>query len=125
LRDGEPSAADELAALAGQVRRLRPDWRDAEAFYEARSEITGALMRLSRRLALQPVPPLRPLRPVPVRVVPLRPVLRIGPPVAPPPATPPRPRRQRHHRYPLPPRSADQPQLQLEETTWKMTQSRP
>jgi hypothetical protein len=45
-----PTTAYKLVALAAQVRRLRPDWRDAEGFYELRSEIAGALMRLSRRL---------------------------------------------------------------------------
>ena len=49
------ATSDELAKLASEVRRLRPDWRDAEAFYEQRSEICGALMRLSRGFAREPV----------------------------------------------------------------------
>jgi hypothetical protein len=56
-----PTPADELAALAGMVRRLRPDWRDAEGFYELRSEITGSLTRLARRLGYdrRPLAPCR------------------------------------------------------------------
>jgi hypothetical protein len=44
--------AAELARLAGLVRRLRPDWRDAEGFYELRSEVAGGLAALSRRLGV-------------------------------------------------------------------------
>jgi hypothetical protein len=43
-----PSA--ELTRLATLVRRMRPDWRDAEGFYEIRSEVAGALAALGRRL---------------------------------------------------------------------------
>jgi hypothetical protein len=71
-RAPDPTPADELEVLAAEVRRLRPDGRNPEPFYEARSEIAGALMRLSRRLAGRPMPipiPLR--RPVPVRAVPV------------------------------------------------------
>jgi hypothetical protein len=50
----DPEPSDELEALAALVRRLRPDWRDSEGFYELRSEITGALTRLSRRLSGRP-----------------------------------------------------------------------
>jgi hypothetical protein len=46
-----PTPSAQLDDLATMVCRLRPDWRDAEAFYETRSEIAGALLRLSRRLA--------------------------------------------------------------------------
>jgi hypothetical protein len=110
----DPTPADELAELAGMVRRLRPDWRDSESFYELRSEIAGALMRLSRRLAHTPLRPLpRPLlRPVPARVV--RPILRIAPSPPPAPPSPPspcpapaRPRRVplRRHHFPRPPMS--------------------
>jgi hypothetical protein len=71
-----PTAADELADIARAVRRLRPDWRDAEAFYELRSEIAGALMRLARRLnghayaTLPARPP--PARPIALAVDPSR-----------------------------------------------------
>ena len=46
------TTSDELAKLASEVRRLRPDWRDAEAFYEQRSEISvsGAPAALVRRI---------------------------------------------------------------------------
>ena len=44
------SPARELEDLAQYVRRLRPDWRDAQAFYEARSEVIGGLKRLARVL---------------------------------------------------------------------------
>src|SRR5437763_11423218 len=40
--------ASELERLAAAVARLRPDWRDAADYYEARSEIVGALRALSR-----------------------------------------------------------------------------
>jgi hypothetical protein len=47
----------ELARLAAMVRQLRPSFRDAEGFYELRSEVTGGLMALSRRLGVPaPVP---------------------------------------------------------------------
>ena len=35
--------ADLLERAAAHVRRLRPDWRDAGAFYEERSEALGLL----------------------------------------------------------------------------------
>ena len=35
--------ADLLERAAAHVRRLRPDWRDAAAFYEERSEALGLL----------------------------------------------------------------------------------
>jgi hypothetical protein len=38
------------------VRRLRPDWRDSEGFYELRSEVTGGLTALGRRLGYAPPP---------------------------------------------------------------------
>ena len=111
-RPPDPAPAAELEALAGEVRRLRPDWRDAEGFYEARSEIAGALMRLSRRLAGRSMPAPMPIpRPMPVRAV----AVAVPPPpklVAPsamrPIAAPPRPRRTttRRHRYPMPPTDA-------------------
>ena len=44
----------ELHRLVGLVQRLRPDWRDAEAFYELRSEAIGGLRRLA---AGKPTPP--------------------------------------------------------------------
>jgi hypothetical protein len=40
-------AVDELHNLAHAVGGLRPDWRDAERFYEACSEIVAALRRLA------------------------------------------------------------------------------
>jgi hypothetical protein len=115
LRDGEPSAADELLGLAAAVRRLRPDWRDAEAFYELRSEVVAAITRIARRLNGHhwPAPAARPIRPI---------ALAAGPShyqTAPPPVViiqpPPPPRRMarrwarqrarpRRHRYPMPPR---------------------
>jgi hypothetical protein len=55
----------ELDRLAAMVRRLRPDGRNPEPFYELRSEISGALTALSRRLVAPgitrpaPVPPPR------------------------------------------------------------------
>jgi hypothetical protein len=70
--------SEELEQIAAMVRRLRPDWRDAEQFYEVRSEVVAGLLKLSRRLAGRPMPipqsdkrlsdlPLR--RPMPVRAV--------------------------------------------------------
>ncbi len=43
--------ADLLERAAAHVRRLRPDWRDAGAFYEERSEALGLLAaaRAARR----------------------------------------------------------------------------
>jgi hypothetical protein len=108
--DCTPSA--ELEELVQQVRRLRPEWRDADSFYERRSEIAGALLRLSRRLVgkAMPAPP-APMRPHPVAAV-----VRCGARVvvaAPPPA---RPRAWlRRHRYSRPPTlpAAAQPTLNL------------
>lgn len=48
--------AAELHELAVLVNRLRPDWRDGEAFYELRSEIAGRLRELSRTLGPLPDP---------------------------------------------------------------------
>jgi hypothetical protein len=56
----------ELEAIAALVRRLRPDWRDAEAFYEMRSEVIRRLMKLSYRVRSVPIP-------VPRVTMPLRP----------------------------------------------------
>jgi hypothetical protein len=104
IRPPDPTPA-ELADLAVMVRRLRPDWRDAEDFYELRSEITGALMRLARRLNGKALPaPVR-VAAMPLRVVPPRP--RPAP-LPMPVVTAPRPPRRRSpvhwHRYPRPPR---------------------
>jgi hypothetical protein len=52
----DPTPSSEVKALAREVCRLRPDWCDPEAFYEQRSEIAGALMRLSQRLADRSMP---------------------------------------------------------------------
>jgi hypothetical protein len=56
------SPAVELDRLASLVRRLRPSFRDAEEFYLLRSEVTGGLLALGRRLgyAHPPPPPLSP-----------------------------------------------------------------
>ncbi len=55
--------ADLLERAAAHVRRLRPDWRDAGAFYEARSEALGLLAAARaealRRLAAAAVRPRR------------------------------------------------------------------
>jgi hypothetical protein len=107
-----PDAHRELHELAGRVRRLLPDWRDPERFFEARSEIAAALARLARSLQTEAaaphrlVPTLRP--PLPLR---LAPAIRVALPAPPPPTTvpappAPRPRRAhaRRHRFPRPPR---------------------
>ncbi len=112
LRDST-TTSDELAKLATEVRRLRPDWRDAEAFYEQRSEICGALMRLSRRFAREPVS-VRSQVPVPQPQPQLQPQLTA--PVAPVPAAIPllsRRRPNHHHRFPRPPRLSPSVQPQL------------
>jgi hypothetical protein len=51
------SPARELETLAETVRRLRPDWRNAEQFYEARSEVVGGLKRRARVLDGLPADP--------------------------------------------------------------------
>ena len=101
------TTSDELAKLASEVRRLRPDWRDAEAFYEQRSEICGALMRLSRGFAREPVSVRSPVQ-VPKPQV-TAPVASI------PAAIPVRSRRvlTQHHRFPRPPRLPPSVQPQL------------
>jgi hypothetical protein len=97
------------------VRGLRYDFRDPERYYEIRSEIAGALMRLSRRLTGRAMPapmppPLR--RPMPaVRAIPAAapPVPKLSAPqVSRRQDTLPRPRRttSRRHRYPMPPADA-------------------
>jgi hypothetical protein len=119
--DAEPTLAEELHRLVGLVRRLNPNWRDAEAFYELRSEVTGGLTRLVRRLSLRPDlrslqirPPALPLkiRPAAPPQKPLQTVQAIPRIQTPPrlrPAIAPRMARQkrsvagRRHRYPLPP----------------------
>ena len=45
-RQSDPIPAAELEALAREVRRLRPDGRNPEPFYEARSDIVAGLLRL-------------------------------------------------------------------------------
>ena len=45
-----PHPADEAAALADRLARLRPDWRDAGAFFEERSELVAELRGLARRM---------------------------------------------------------------------------
>lgn len=39
--------------IAGELARLRPDWRDPERYFENRSEIERALKRLARQLEEQ------------------------------------------------------------------------
>jgi hypothetical protein len=52
----EPSAADELEALAQLAGRLRPDWRgDIWAYYQARSDLISRLRRLARWARAQEV----------------------------------------------------------------------
>ncbi len=89
------SVAAELHEIAQAVGRLRPDWRDAEQFYEQRSEIIGALRRLARNgHALAPAPLSRPAPPPRVIVrEQVRVVLLSRHLVRPP----------RRHRYPRPP----------------------
>jgi hypothetical protein len=106
-RRDSTTTSDELAKLAAEVRRLRPDWRDAEAFYEQRSEICGALMRLARRFAHEPVPVRSPVQvPKPQVTAPVASV---------PAAIPVRSRRRltHYHRFPRPPSlpSSVQPKL--------------
>lgn len=42
--------AAQLRALARDVRRLRPDWRLPERYFENRDEIENRLQRLAREL---------------------------------------------------------------------------
>jgi hypothetical protein len=91
---------DELADIATMVRRLRPDWRNAESFYELRSEIIGALMRLARPpppIPLRPALPARPSAPQPLAIV-RKAVLAV-----PAPSTRRHRTLKRRHRYPRPP----------------------
>jgi hypothetical protein len=77
--------AAELDRLAHLVRRLRPDGRNPEPFYEARSEAVAGLVALSRRLGYAPLPA----------------APRPAPPVAPPITAPaPKPRVIVVHGYP-------------------------
>jgi hypothetical protein len=124
----DTTPASELEALAAEVRRLRMDWQRPEPFYEQRSEIAGALMRISRRLGYvraAPVPiPLAPRRnplfhvertaPVPMPRAKPKPLAAAAPPEISRTAN----MRQcripmRRHRYPRPPTlpSTVQPQL--------------
>jgi hypothetical protein len=43
-----PEAAERLETLADQLRRLRPDHRKPERYYETKSEIEAELRRLAR-----------------------------------------------------------------------------
>ena len=45
-----PSAAATARAIARDVRRLRPDWRIPERYFENRDEIENRLRRLAREL---------------------------------------------------------------------------
>jgi hypothetical protein len=104
-------AAAELLALASAVARLRPDWRNGEAFYEARSEIIAVLRRLARTLVLPPPRPAPPrLAAIPLRTTPPRRILTPAHPPAPAIASlcPRRTPARRRHRYPRPPACAAQ-----------------
>jgi hypothetical protein len=108
-----PDALRELHELAGRVRRLLPDWRDPERFFEARSEIRRA--RSPRAKPPGRCPGIASLgtgygaatAPLPLR---LSPAIRVAapappaPPVTPAPALPAAPRLRRRHRFPRPPR---------------------
>jgi hypothetical protein len=102
--------ASRLQALAAAVARLRPDWRDAERFYEARSEIIAALRALARSpqltrvvvrfVAAPPLPVQATHRPPPEL-----PAARVPPPLPAAQRAPTRPHRPaRRHRIPRPPR---------------------
>jgi hypothetical protein len=52
-----PDPQEELADIARLIGRLRPDWRDAEAFYTLRSEAIGRLRVLARAPAGRWPPP--------------------------------------------------------------------
>src|SRR3954471_15737554 len=82
--------ASELERLAEGVSRLRPDWRDASRFYEARSEVVGALRALSRNPPATRVLTRFVQVPVPAPTLP------------PAPARPSRPARAGRHRLPHP-----------------------
>lgn len=104
----DQSPAEELQAIAAELRRLSPSWQRPEIFHETKSELGARLMRLSRRLDMRPAIPLR-IAPI----VPVRPRYTPPPPPSPqlptpPPPTPscaalaPRRRVSRRHRYPRP-----------------------
>jgi hypothetical protein len=84
----------DIQRVVHAIHRLRPDWRDAAAFYELRSECTGELLRIMRRLDREAIG-----------------VAAMPPAVTAPVASPQRPVRRRsasgvrgrRHRYPLPP----------------------
>jgi hypothetical protein len=118
-----------LTVLLEAVRRLRPDWRNAETFYEWRSEITGGLSVLLRVIGSNPrelngrVPTLRDFQ-----VAPRARAIEVAAAVFRPPRAPPEPppapvvtrlvsrppRRRSHHRYPMPPRAlSDQGTFEL------------
>lgn len=44
------SAARTVRAIASELSRLRPDWRNPERYFEHRSDIEQALRRLARQL---------------------------------------------------------------------------
>jgi hypothetical protein len=58
VQDTTPAA--ELDRLAGMLRRLRPDWRDGEQFYELRSEVIGGIQQVAKRLGQPSSPPVAP-----------------------------------------------------------------
>jgi hypothetical protein len=101
------SLGEELTEIRTLVGQLRPDWRNAEAFYELRSEATGAISRIIKRVNGTPLAALRSPLAAPLPA-PLSLAERVfGPPAAPSErpqwVRPYLPRASRRHRYPRPP----------------------
>jgi hypothetical protein len=98
--------AAQLETLAAAVARLRPDWRSAAEFYEARSEIIGSLRALTRSPLMTrtvvrfiPVPAPAPLPPSAEETA-----AASGPPSSRAACLHARPSRRSRHRYPHPDR---------------------
>jgi hypothetical protein len=47
----QSASAQRLHQLSRRVGRLRPDWRNPEAFFEERSELERELRRVAREVA--------------------------------------------------------------------------
>ena len=47
-----PHGAADLRALADRLDRLRPDWRNAERFFEERAELVAALRALAAAMGV-------------------------------------------------------------------------
>jgi hypothetical protein len=107
----DPTPAAELEQLAVAVRRLSPSWQNPERYHEQKSEIAGALLRLSRRLAGKAMPAPMPIR-RPVMRAPIAPPIRVVA-VAPVPLVLPRRMLRPRHRYPRPPPLSLDVQLRL------------